>query len=99
MPRKMRLWPNRKASSTVGSAITAAAAIHWAAVPCPIWRRIRASGSGLLAKVATGRAPMAAAATTRYSAVQISMEPTMPMARSRSGFLVSSAAVEIASKP
>ena len=65
MPRKMRLWPNRKASSTVGSAITAAAAIHWAAVPCPIWRRIRARGSGLLAKVATGRAPIAAAATTR----------------------------------
>ena len=99
MPRKMRLWPNRKASRTVGRATTAETAIHCAAVPCPISRRMRASGSGLSAKLATGRAPIAAAATTRYRAVQTTIEPTMPMARSRSGRLVSSAAVEMASKP
>ena len=99
MPRKMRLCPNRKASSTVGKAITAAAAIHCAAVPCPSSRMISDSGSALSAKLATGRAPIAAAATSRYSAVHTSMDPTMPMARSRSGRLVSSAAVEMASKP
>ncbi len=99
MPRNIRLWPNRKASRTVGRATTADTPIHFAAVPCPRSRRIRARGSGLAAKDATGRAPIAAAATTIYRAVQISMEPTMPMARSRSGFLVSSAAVEMASKP
>ncbi|MNL51407.1 hypothetical protein D3C87_1745060 [compost metagenome] len=64
MPRKIRLWPNRKASSTVGRAMTAAAAIHWAATPCPRPRMIRARGSGLSAKEATGAAPIAAAATT-----------------------------------
>ena len=35
--------------------MTAEAAIHCAAVPCPLSRRIRASGSGLAAKLATGR--------------------------------------------
>ncbi len=45
--KKMRLWPNRKARITVGSATTAAPPISTATPPWPTLRRIRASGSGL----------------------------------------------------
>ena len=50
MTKKMRLWPYKKASRTVGSATTAAPATIFAAVPWPSSRMISASGAGLLAK-------------------------------------------------
>jgi hypothetical protein len=43
----MRLWPYRKASSTVGSAMIAITPITIAAVGWPSWRMISASGSAL----------------------------------------------------
>jgi hypothetical protein len=69
MPRKIRLWPNRKASSTVGRAITAEAPIHCAAVPCPSSRRMKASGSSLSANAAGARAPIAEEAKIMYRTV------------------------------
>ncbi|KAG1434450.1 hypothetical protein G6F56_014307 [Rhizopus delemar] len=45
--KKMRLWPYRKASSTVGRAMIAITPITIAAVGWPSWRMIRASGSAL----------------------------------------------------
>ena len=49
MTKKMRLCPKKKARMTVGSATTAETPSIFAAQPCPISRRMSASGSGLSA--------------------------------------------------
>jgi len=46
-----------------------------------------------------GQLPPEVSDKVQKIAVQATIDPTMPIARSRSGFFASSAAVEIASKP
>jgi hypothetical protein len=61
--KKIRVWPNRKARITVGSATTATAPKIFAVPAEPSVRSTSASGSAESAKRATGTAPIAQAAT------------------------------------
>ena len=62
--KKMRLWPYMNTMMTLGSATMAAAPTRVAASGWLRPRRMKASGSALLASAPAGRAPIAAAATS-----------------------------------